>query len=88
MFGYNFWPIYFMINMICSIIMFLFFHSALVRRTIKRAEVPVKDALKAMNISYIIYVFIGSLCLVGDIIQLFTCPKKCIWLSYIYKEKE
>ena len=87
MFGYSLWSIYFIVNMIYSIIMFLFFHSALIRKATKRVKVPVKDAIKAMNISYIIYAFIGSLCLIGDIIQLIINPKKCIWLSYIYKEE-
>ena len=93
MFGYSFTQLYFMINMLYTIIMFFFLHNIIAEKIFKNhhkltsSYMTDKEVQISMNIFYIIGPLIGSIRLLKDVLNLIFDHKTCIWLHRIY-EKE
>jgi len=85
MFGYSWLHIIFMINSLYTIILFLFFHQQVTGKIVDNyKEMKEKDLTKdeidySTCIFYLLSILTGTLRLIGDIICLLICRKKCIW---------
>ena len=93
MFGFSFIQLYFIINMLYTIIMFFFLHNIVSEKMYKNHHkitdkyMTNKEIKIAMNLFYIIGAFLGSLRLFKDILNLILDHRTCIWLHRIYEKK-
>ena len=83
----SFLQIYFLINIIYTIIIMIFFDKILVDIFFKK-KVPTNHISGMLNTSYIILILIGTFCLISDIIVLLINPRRCIWLYRVYEDKD
>ena len=94
MFGYSFPQLFFMTNMIYTIIMFFFLHNIIVEKIVENHHkltscyMTDEEIKISMNIFYVISVFIGSIRLLKDILNLIFDHRTCIWLYRIYENKK
>ena len=94
MFGYSIFEIYFMINLIYTVITFFFLHNIIVEKVYKEYKNTTSKTLTnqeiqvSMNIFYVMSAFIGSFRLFKDVMSLLFNHRECIWLYQIYKKDE
>ncbi len=94
MFGHNFLQLYFITNLIYTMITFIFLHKIIAQKLLDNHKEKTSHHLDdqelqiSMNIYYIFSAFLGSIRLLKDILNLLFNPKRCVWLYYIYKDKE
>ncbi len=94
MFGYSIIQLYFLTNMIYTIIMFFLLHNSIVERMIKNhkrmtdQDLTDEEVISAMNIFYVIGPFFGSVKLFKDTMNLIFDYRSCIWLHWLYRNKE
>jgi len=91
-FGFSFFQLYFLINLIYTMILFIFYHSILIKKIEEKykewdiEDLSNKKAHEIINIFYIIMTFIGSIMLFCDFVQFLFNRKNCLWL-YHWKNK-
>lgn len=94
MLGYNPIQLYFLTNMIYTIIMFFFLHNSIVERMMKchkmitDHDLTDEEIMMNMNIFYVVGAFFGSIKLFKDTMNLIFDYKSCIWLHWLYRNKE
>ena len=94
MLGYSPVQLYFMINMLYTIFMFFFLHNSIVEKVmtnykkIHSKDLTNEEIQKIMNTFYIISVFLGSIKLLKDTLNLIFDHRSCLWLHWYYRKKE
>jgi hypothetical protein len=94
MFGYNLLELYFMINLIYTVITFIFLHNIIAEKVYNEYKETTSKSLTSgelttsMNVFYVFSVGTGTFRLANDFLRLIIVPKKCIWLYRIYGKDE
>ena len=94
MFGYSIVQLYFLTNMVYTIIIFFLFHNSMVERILKNHYMMAKHVMTdeeirmTMNIFYITGAFFGSIKLLKDTLNLIFDYKSCLWLHWLYGRKK
>ncbi len=89
MFGFNLLPLYFFINIVYTLSVWLFLHNIIADKITKQFNIEFnKKVLASMNIIYIMLIFIGSIFVVFDFLQLLINPRCSLWLYWIYGDQE
>ena len=70
--------------------MFFFFHDRLTKKIIKSndQELTPTEVVCALHVLYIMYVLFGIFPLLINILLILISPKDCLWLKWMYKDKE
>ena len=93
MFEYSIVQLYFLTNMVYTLIIFFFFHNSIVERRmmvfkkLHSRDLTEKEIRTIMNTFYIISAFLGSIKLFQDTLNLILDHKSCLWLHWIYRNK-
>jgi hypothetical protein len=94
MFGYSIVQLYFLTNMIYTIIIFFLFHRSMVERIYKNHHMMTQHYMTdeeirmTMNIFYITGPFFGSIKLLKDTLNLIFDHRSCLWLHWLYGRKK
>jgi predicted membrane protein len=80
--------IYFLISMIYTVILFLFFHGSIVDRYSESNNVSPETIEDSMFMFYVMSIIFGGFSLLLNVVYLFIAPKCCIWLHWYYKDKK
>jgi len=94
MFGYSLLQLYFLANMVYTVITFIFLHNILAEKMYKEykqvtsKEMSSEQLTISMNIFYVISAFIGTFRFAKDILNFILNNRQCVWMYRVYKKDE
>jgi len=94
MFGFSLLQIYLLINLLYTILSFIFLHNILVRHISEQfkestsRDLTPEEIQTSMSVFYILSALIGTIRLLQDIRTFLFNRKECIWLYHLYKKED